>query len=77
MGDAKITLSRATKPIILRVRIDATITKATLNGTALAVVTTRDAFDAAPSALYVEPTSKLAWVKLPAATTAQTIAISP
>ena len=54
MGDVKVTLSRATKATILRVRMDAAVTKATLNGTALTVVTTRDAFDAAPSALFVD-----------------------
>ncbi|MGZ3473814.1 MAG: TIM-barrel domain-containing protein [Polyangiales bacterium] len=77
MGDATITLSRATKPTILRVRLDATATKATVDGTPLAIVTTRDAFDAAASALFVEPAQHLAWVKVPASTKATTIAISP
>lgn len=75
-GGATITLSRATTPVILRVRLDAAKT-ATLNGSALTAVTTRDAFDAATSALYVDGASKLAWVKLPAGASAQTITIAP
>ena len=74
MGDVTVSLSRATKPTILRVRIDAA-TKATIDGTPLTVIASRDAFDAAASGVFVEP--KFAWVKLPAATKATTIVIAP
>ena len=76
-ADTTVTLSRATKPTILRLRLDAAITKGTLDGAALTVVTTREAFDAAPSALFVEPTKHLVWAKLPAATKATTVVVSP
>lgn len=76
-GAATVTLSAVPKPTIVRLRADVAPTTATLDGTALAVMTTRAAFDAAASGFYVDATNRFAWVKIAAASGAHTVAIAP
>ena len=72
---AEITLSRAPRPVILRVRAEAAPTKVNLDGTALTLAADRAGFDAATSGFLAEPAQRRVWIKIPAAAGAASITL--
>lgn len=63
---AEVTLSRAVRPVILRVRREASPASVKQNGAALTMHADRPAFDAATQGYYFEAATRGLWVKLPA-----------
>lgn len=74
-GATKLVLSRATKPTVLRVRVEAAPTTITLDGATVATVASRDALDAAASGAFHDAATKALWVKLPVATSTRTLLV--
>lgn len=77
-GAARVTLSRATTPALLRVRVaDRATTAVTVDGAALAKVADRAALDAATTGWWADASTRTIWVKLPAASAARAVAFTP
>jgi alpha-glucosidase (family GH31 glycosyl hydrolase) len=77
-GSAKVILSRATRPALVRVRAaDRAFTTVTVDGVALAKVADRAALDAATTGWWADTTTRTIWVKLPVGTASRTVVFSP
>jgi alpha-glucosidase (family GH31 glycosyl hydrolase) len=63
---ARIDISRTLRTTLLRVRADAPATAVTIDAAPATEHATRDAFDAAASGWFAEPSTRSVWVKLPA-----------
>jgi alpha-glucosidase (family GH31 glycosyl hydrolase) len=74
-GKAVVTLSRALRTTYLRIRMEAAPASASANGKMLATAASRDALDAAASGWLYDMATRSAWIKIPAATGAQTITL--
>jgi alpha-glucosidase (family GH31 glycosyl hydrolase) len=81
VSSARVTLSRATKPILLRVRVaDRGTSSVTIDGAASTAVSSRaalDALGAGASGWWADAATRSIWVKLPAATAARTVTFAP
>lgn len=76
-GAAQITLSRARRSVILRVRADAAPSEVTVDGVALVAHADRAAFDAAEAGHWYEPAARWAWVKTGASDAAVSVTVTP
>lgn len=74
---AVVTLGRAVRPVLLRLRADAAPAGAELDGAPLALVADRAALDAAAQGWFYDAATRSAWIKAPAAAAATTIRVSP
>jgi len=74
-----VTISRATKPVLLRVRPGeraiASVIGVKVDGTALSESKDRAAFDASASSFLRDDSARALWIKLPPSTTARSVAI--
>jgi alpha-glucosidase (family GH31 glycosyl hydrolase) len=61
----RVEVDRSRAGLILSVRADSPVTKASLNGRAVPVLSSFSAFEAANAGFYFEAPRRLAWVKLP------------
>ncbi len=78
---ARVTLSRATRPALLRVRVaDRATGSVSVDGVAAIAVTSRAALDALAvgvSGWWSDAATRSIWVKLPAATASRTVTFAP
>lgn len=72
-GGATVTLSRALRDTLLRVRVEAAPAGASLGGQAMTQHASRAAFDAAASGWFYDAAERSLWAKVPMAAGAQTI----
>lgn len=76
-GGATVALSRALRPVVLRVRADEAIAAVTIDGKAAAAHATREAFDKAESGWLFDPDVRAVWVKLPAGPDERVVELAP
>lgn len=73
---ATITVSRSLAPLTLRVRADKLPTEVRDGSTVLTKADTREAFDAAESAWFVDTTKRNVWIRLPKAAEKRTVTLA-
>ncbi|HEY1958550.1 MAG TPA: TIM-barrel domain-containing protein [Polyangiaceae bacterium] len=77
-GAITVGLSRTVKPALVRVRLDAASTAATVDGAPATAAPDFDTLAASPvAASFVEPSTSSIWIKVPAAQSQQTIVVTP
>lgn len=76
-GTVRVTLSRAPRPVIVRLRMDVVPSVVRADGVELAVVADRAAFDAAPSGSFFEAGARWLWLRIPASPTALVLEAKP
>jgi alpha-glucosidase (family GH31 glycosyl hydrolase) len=65
-ADATVTLSRALRDVLLRVRLEAAPAQVTVDGQAATSLPDRAAFDAAAKGFWYEAATRSVWIKVPA-----------
>jgi len=74
-GATTLTIDRALKPVILRVRADSGHTTVTVDGKVVASVKIYDDFQKGTAGWYGDATNKYTWVKLPKSTSTQKVVL--
>jgi alpha-glucosidase (family GH31 glycosyl hydrolase) len=68
-ASTRLSMSRATTPVIFRVRLDA-VTGVTLDGTPLADTVDQPGFESAESGYFVDSATRTVWIKVPSSAAA-------